>query len=166
MKKHFITLAWACTTLAAPAFVAAQQMDPNMPGMQHDAKSADAQGRAIVKAIDKAKNTITLQHEAITSIGWPAMTNVCWSGMRCVGHSLAPFGHRLMTTQLVLQSALTCPHCGHQTIETMPTDACQFFYDCAGCGELLRPKAGDCCVFCSYGSVPCPPIQQQKSCCG
>jgi len=47
----------------------------------------------------------------------------------------------------------------------MPTNACQFFYDCAGCGELLRPKAGDCCVFCSYGSVPCPPIQQQKPCC-
>jgi Cu(I)/Ag(I) efflux system periplasmic protein CusF len=74
MKKHFITLAWACTTLAAPAFVAAQQMDPNMPCMQHDAKPADAQGRGIVKAIDMEKNTITLQHEAITSIGWPAMT--------------------------------------------------------------------------------------------
>lgn len=24
---------------------------------------------------------------------------------------------------------------------------------------MLRPKAGDCCVFCSYGSVKCPPIQ-------
>ena len=53
----------------------------------------------------------------------------------------------------------------------MPTDACQFFYDCRGCGALLRPKPGDCCVFCSYGSVPCPPIQearkagQQAACC-
>jgi hypothetical protein len=27
----------------------------------------------------------------------------------------------------------------------------------------LRPKAGDCCVFCSYGSVPCPPIQAERS---
>jgi hypothetical protein len=44
----------------------------------------------------------------------------------------------------------------------MPTDACRFFYDCKGCGERLKPKAGDCCVFCSYGSVPCPPIQQQR----
>ena len=26
--------------------------------------------------------------------------------------------------ELQLQSTLTCPHCGHQTIETMPTDAC------------------------------------------
>ena len=41
----------------------------------------------------------------------------------------------------------------------MPTDACQFFYDCKGCGERLKPNPGDCCVFCSYGSVPCPPIQ-------
>ena len=77
-----------------------------------------------------------------------------------------PPWQKLMTTQPVLQSTLTCPHCGHQATETMPINACQFFYECAGCGELLRPKAGDCCVFCSYGSVPCPPIQQQKSRCG
>jgi hypothetical protein len=41
----------------------------------------------------------------------------------------------------------------------MPTDACVFFHSCAGCGVMLRPNAGDCCVFCSYGSVPCPPVQ-------
>jgi hypothetical protein len=58
-----------------------------------------------------------------------------------------------------LQSTITCPRCNHQASETMPTEACQFFYDCKGCGVRLKPKAGDCCVFCSYGSVPCPPIQ-------
>jgi hypothetical protein len=47
----------------------------------------------------------------------------------------------------------------------MPMDACQFFYDCRGCGALLQPKPGDCCVFCSYGSVPCPPIQLESACC-
>jgi hypothetical protein len=26
----------------------------------------------------------------------------------------------------------------------------------------LRPKPGDCCVFCSFGSVKCPPIQEQR----
>jgi len=41
----------------------------------------------------------------------------------------------------------------------MPADACQYFYECTGCHTLLRPKPGDCCVFCSYGSAPCPPIQ-------
>lgn len=70
-----------------------------------------------------------------------------------------------MAVEPILQSALTCPHCGHQAVETMPTNACQFFYECTDCGELLRPKAGDCCVFCSYGTVPCPSIQQRKSCC-
>lgn len=72
-----------------------------------------------------------------------------------------------------LQSTITCPECGHQATETMPTDSCQYFYECSGCGTLLKPEAGDCCVFCSFGSVPCPPIQQERmgqrasdSCCG
>lgn len=61
---------------------------------------------------------------------------------------------------LVLQSTLTCPSCGTTKIETMPTDACRYFYECEGCKTVLKPKPGDCCVFCSYGSVPCPPIQE------
>jgi len=65
----------------------------------------------------------------------------------------------------ILQSSLTCPACGHTQTETMPTDACQFFYECTNCKMLLRPKPGDCCVFCSYGTVKCPPIQMQEKCC-
>ncbi|MEJ2132152.1 MAG: GDCCVxC domain-containing (seleno)protein [Gammaproteobacteria bacterium] len=57
-------------------------------------------------------------------------------------------------------STLRCPACGHSERERMPTAACQFFYECKACGSLLRPLAGDCCVFCSYGDVPCPPIQR------
>lgn len=59
-----------------------------------------------------------------------------------------------------LQSTITCPNCGSVKTETMSTDACQFFYDCASCGVRLKPKTGDCCVFCSYGDVPCPPVQE------
>ena len=44
-----------------------------------------------------------------------------------------------MTTQPVLHSEITCPHCGHRKLETMPTDACQFFYACEGCRSRLRP---------------------------
>ncbi|WP_367304868.1 GDCCVxC domain-containing (seleno)protein [Ralstonia mannitolilytica] len=66
----------------------------------------------------------------------------------------------------ILDSVLTCPRCGHAQLERMPTDACQFFYACPNCRTLLRPKPRDCCVFCSFGSVPCPPIQQQRGCCG
>jgi len=47
----------------------------------------------------------------------------------------------------------------------MPTDACLFFYACAGCGATLRPERGDCCVFCSYGTMKCPPVQAARACC-
>jgi hypothetical protein len=67
-----------------------------------------------------------------------------------------------MTT---LQSVLTCPKCGFRKVETMPTDACLYFYECEGCKALLKPNAGDCCVFCSFGSVKCPPVQEQRGCC-
>lgn len=70
-----------------------------------------------------------------------------------------------MNKEMILQSTITCPNCGHQKEETMSTDACQFFYKCENCEIILKPKEGDCCVFCSYGSVKCPPIQQQKSYC-
>lgn len=60
---------------------------------------------------------------------------------------------------MILISTITCTSCGHQSAETMPTDACQFLYECKACGTLLKPKAGDCCVFCSYGDAPCPPVQ-------
>ncbi|WP_084810967.1 GDCCVxC domain-containing (seleno)protein [Ensifer sp. BR816] len=59
-------------------------------------------------------------------------------------------------------SILTCPGCRHQSVERMRMDACLHFYECKGCGLLMRPKGGDCCVFCSYGSVPCPPVQEER----
>lgn len=69
--------------------------------------------------------------------------------------------------RLVLQARLTCPRCGYAKTETMPTDACQWFYECENCKALLSPKKGDCCVFCSYGTQKCPPKQNDTlSCCG
>jgi hypothetical protein len=59
-----------------------------------------------------------------------------------------------------LVSTLTCPNCGHSSTEQMPLDACVYFYDCPHCRAVLKPRAGDCCVFCSYGDVPCPPVQR------
>lgn len=67
--------------------------------------------------------------------------------------------------EIQLKSTLTCPTCGFQKEEIMPTDACQYFYECENCHTVLKPKNGDCCVYCSYGSVKCPPIQQNKKCC-
>ncbi|MEO7115627.1 MAG: GDCCVxC domain-containing (seleno)protein [Caldimonas sp.] len=71
--------------------------------------------------------------------------------------------------ETVLRSTIRCPQCGHRKEEAMPTDACQFFYQCEGCAVLLRPSPGDCCVFCSYGTVLCPPRQDtgdNGGCCG
>jgi hypothetical protein len=68
-------------------------------------------------------------------------------------------------SEVILESVLTCPHCGYAKCERMPTDCCQYFYECTHCEALLRPKPGDCCVFCSFGTVKCPPIQQQQGCC-
>lgn len=59
-------------------------------------------------------------------------------------------------------STITCPSCGFAKAEEMPTNACVWFYKCTSCGVTLRPKPGDCCVFCSYGDVPCPP---KSGCC-
>ncbi|MFV0481999.1 MAG: GDCCVxC domain-containing (seleno)protein [Campylobacteraceae bacterium] len=67
--------------------------------------------------------------------------------------------------KILLKSTITCPFCGHKKEEIMPTNACWFFYECEKCKNMLKPKQGDCCVFCSYADVKCPPIQQSKSCC-
>lgn len=71
-----------------------------------------------------------------------------------------------MMSTLLLESVLTCPRCGHARREAMPTDACQFFYECERCKTVLRPNRGDCCVFCSFGSVKCPTMQLPASCRG
>jgi hypothetical protein len=44
----------------------------------------------------------------------------------------------------------------------MPTDRCVYFYDCRGCGALLKPKAGECCVYRSYGDQRCPFVQDDS----
>ena len=67
-----------------------------------------------------------------------------------------------MGLEIETTSVITCPECGHKVSEEMPTSSCQFFYECKGCGVVLRPLEGDCCVFCSYGTVPCPPIQEAQ----
>jgi len=70
-----------------------------------------------------------------------------------------------MKSTITLQSTITCPNCGFAKEETMPTDACQYFYECSNCKNILKPRKGDCCVFCSYGTVKCPSIQMEQSCC-
>ena len=67
--------------------------------------------------------------------------------------------------EIVNESKITCPNCGHQKTEKMPTDSCQWFYECENCNIILKPKKGDCCVFCSYGDIKCPTMQQPDGLC-
>ena len=77
MKNALAPLAIASVLLAVSAFATAQQASPNvtdMTDMQHEVNATDAHSVGVVKAVDTATGSITLQHEAIASIGWPAMT--------------------------------------------------------------------------------------------
>lgn len=59
------------------------------------------------------------------------------------------------------EAVLTCPKCNAKQRVKMPTDACQYFYKCVSCNETIKPKKGDCCVFCSYADSTCPPKQKE-----
>ena len=61
-----------------------------------------------------------------------------------------------------LQSVITCPVCNYKALETMPTEACQYIYDCKRCGHRMKPIRGKCCVYCSYGSTKCPSMQSDR----
>ena len=64
--------------------------------------------------------------------------------------------------EIKTKATLTCPKCGTKQEVDMPVNACQHFYKCTNCGETLKPKEGDCCVFCSYADSKCPPKQQEE----
>ena len=53
-------------------------------------------------------------------------------------------------------ATIRCPECGVESRAEMPEDACQYFWECPGCKVVVMPKAGDCCVFCSYSDKKCP----------
>lgn len=59
-------------------------------------------------------------------------------------------------------STITCLSCGDNSMETMEEDSCRYFWTCPNCGENVQPISGDCCVFCSYGDVSCPTVQQAE----
>jgi hypothetical protein len=40
---------------------------------------------------------------------------------------------------VVLNSIIACPMCGHMKDETMPTDACTWFYKYEHCKMMLKP---------------------------
>lgn len=69
MRKLIQTALVVFAVSAAGTGVAAQM--PNMPGM---AQAADAKGVGVIKSIDQKAGTVTIAHEPIKELNWPAMT--------------------------------------------------------------------------------------------
>ena len=61
-----------------------------------------------------------------------------------------------------LETTLKCPHCGVEQRATMPMSGKKMAQDCRYCYKPMAAKEGSHCVFCSYGSVKCPEVQQIK----
>jgi hypothetical protein len=66
-----------------------------------------------------------------------------------------------LTAKTSTESEITCPKCSHKKTEKLPTEVCLVSYTCENCKEVLHPKDGDCCVFCTYGSHKCPSKQEK-----
>lgn len=61
--------------------------------------------------------------------------------------------------EVITISNLTCPECGYVEVLDIPSDYCLIRHLCGRCGVTLKPKRGDCCIFCSYGDIQCVPKQ-------
>ncbi len=74
--KALVTSMMVALMAGTPA-LAADMGDMKMntsSGMQGDGMHQAVQGTGVVKAIDPNKGTITISHEAIPALKWPAMT--------------------------------------------------------------------------------------------
>ncbi|MDQ3047635.1 MAG: hypothetical protein M3R27_08820 [Bacteroidota bacterium] len=67
-----------------------------------------------------------------------------------------------MPQNIKSKSVVKCPICKYKKEVIMPVMLFQTMYECEECNARLKPNVGDCCVFCSFGSVPCPPVQKEK----
>jgi Cu(I)/Ag(I) efflux system periplasmic protein CusF len=79
MKKFtLLVLVAASSTLAACGRDDAPSASnmPNMPAAQQSAgdQAAENRGMGVVQSVDTANGSLTIAHEPIAALGWPAMT--------------------------------------------------------------------------------------------
>jgi Cu(I)/Ag(I) efflux system periplasmic protein CusF len=77
MRAHLVALATILTSTAAQAAIAQPAAKPmaDMPSMSTPASAAKTgKGTGVITEIDAKSNTVTIKHEPIKSLGWPAMT--------------------------------------------------------------------------------------------
>jgi len=58
------------------------------------------------------------------------------------------------------QSTITCPYCKASEVLEVPQGSSQHLYRCRSCHNILKPKSGDCCIFCSFGDADCSSAEQ------
>ncbi|WP_354001882.1 GDCCVxC domain-containing (seleno)protein [Sinobacterium norvegicum] len=55
-----------------------------------------------------------------------------------------------------MRSIIQCPHCGFKAVEDTLATELLADYRCLACAKLLQAAGADpCCIFCSFGTVPC-----------
>ena len=76
MKQLLAVLAVAALSIGSVPMAAAQMKHDDMKAMDHAKaeKSQSHKGTGVVTNVDRAGGKVTLKHEAIQSIKWPAMT--------------------------------------------------------------------------------------------
>ena len=79
MKKITLLVLIAASTLAGCGRDDAPSTSsmPNMPAAQQPAagqQAAENRGMGVVQSVDAANNSLTIAHEPIPALGWPAMT--------------------------------------------------------------------------------------------
>lgn len=74
LKINLLALTAGVLLAASPYLQAADAGGMPMNHDVHDMDSKAIEGTGVVQSIDAATNTVTLAHEAIPALNWPAMT--------------------------------------------------------------------------------------------
>ena len=77
MKLKYLTTASALLAFAALSMTSvanAQDGMKGMPGMDTKSTAKTGTGKGVITSIEAKDDKITIKHDAIPSVGWPAMT--------------------------------------------------------------------------------------------
>ena len=74
MKTQILTLTAAVLLAATAAQASPEKSMADMPGMATASATKPAKGVGVITEIDAKRNTLTIKHEPIAALGWPAMT--------------------------------------------------------------------------------------------
>ena len=61
---------------------------------------------------------------------------------------------------VILETVMTCPSCHAKEKQTMWPHFIESVFVCNKCNKPHLQIPDRCCIYCSYGSIECPPIQE------